>query len=301
MSKIVFGPVNSRRFGLSLGLDLSPSSKQCNFDCVYCELSPKKAMSAQVEVVGVEDILSELKQVLENGVKFDYITLTANGEPSLYPHLKELISSLKAIKKDKKLLILSNGTAVLQREKFEALLELDVVKLSLDSVIEKTFFRIDKAFKDIDLKCLIEKMMIFSKEFKGELVMEVLVVAGLNDNELEFKALNEVFKQIKPTRVDISTIDRPPAYPVKGVSSELLEYLATFITTVPCVIASRNFKGDKIDFSEDELLKILALRPQSEFDVRAKFSDFSKQNLQRLLNASKIKTQELAGVIFYRS
>ena len=110
--KILFGPVSSRRFGRSLGIDLSPSKKQCNFDCVYCELDPKKAQEKQDEIISIDKIISEVKVMLEKNVEFDFLTLTANGEPSLYPYLNELILSLRSIAKDKKLLILSNGTVL---------------------------------------------------------------------------------------------------------------------------------------------------------------------------------------------
>ena len=193
----VFGPVNSRRFGLSLGIDLSPGLKQCNYDCVYCELVAKKPLQRAKDLINFDDIIREIKEAFEKGLDFDFITLTANGEPTLYPKLKELIFAIKEIKKDKKLLILSNGSAVLDESKFEALLNLDVVKFSLDSAKSKTFFKIDRALKSINLELMIEKMSEFSRIFEGELVMEVLVVEGLNDNELEFKALNEAFKKIK--------------------------------------------------------------------------------------------------------
>lgn len=150
--KILFGPINSRRFGRSLGIDLSPSKKQCNFDCVYCELEAQKPQAKQDEIVSVEEIILEVQSALEKNILFDFLTLTANGEPSLYPHLEELISSLRKIAKDKKLLILSNGTAVLDQDKFNTLLKLDVVKFSLDSAISKTFYRIDRALKNIDLE-----------------------------------------------------------------------------------------------------------------------------------------------------
>ncbi len=213
--KILFGPINSRRFGRSLGIDLSPSKKQCNFDCVYCELEAQKPQEKQDEIVSVEEIILEVQGALEKNVPFDFLTLTANGEPSLYPHLDELISSLRKIAKDKKLLILSNGTVVLDQDKFNTLLKLDVVKFSLDSAISKTFYRIDRALKNINLEKMIEKMAEFKTQFKGDLVMEILVVKDLNDNEEEFIALNQALAKIAPLRVDLSTIDRPPAYAVK--------------------------------------------------------------------------------------
>lgn len=299
--KILFGPINSRRFGRSLGIDLSPSKKQCNFDCVYCELEAQKPQAKQDEIVSVEEIVLEVQNILEKNISFDFLTLTANGEPSLYPHLEELISSLRKIAKDKKLLILSNGTAVLDQDKFNALLKLDVVKFSLDSAIPKTFYRIDRALKNIDLEKMIEKMIEFKTQFKGDLVMEILVVKDLNDNEEEFVALNQALAKIAPLRVDLSTIDRPPAYAVKKVSEERLLELSKLITSTPVLLPKRHYEGEKLNFNEEELLKMLHLRSQSEIDIENKLDKASQVLLDKLIKEEKVKILNLAGVKFYKA
>ncbi|NHG50201.1 radical SAM protein [Campylobacter jejuni] len=299
--KILFGPINSRRFGRSLGIDLSPSKKQCNFDCVYCELEAQKPQAKQDEIVSVEEIVLEVQNILEKNISFDFLTLTANGEPSLYPHLEELISSLRKIAKDKKLLILSNGTAVLDQDKFNALLKLDVVKFSLDSAISKTFYRIDRALKNIDLEKMIEKMAEFKIQFKGDLVMEILVVKDLNDNEEEFIALNQALAKIAPLRVDLSTIDRPPAYAVKKVSEERLLELSKLITSTPVLLPKRHYEGEKLNFNEEELLKMLHLRSQSEIDIENKLDKASQVLLDKLIKEEKVKILNLAGVKFYKA
>ncbi|EJA9824084.1 radical SAM protein [Campylobacter coli] len=299
--KILFGPINSRRFGRSLGIDLSPSKKQCNFDCVYCELEAQKPQAKQDEIVSVEEIVLEVQNILEKNISFDFLTLTANGEPSLYPHLEELISSLRKIAKDKKLLILSNGTAVLDQDKFNALLKLDMVKFSLDSAIPKTFYRIDRALKNIDLEKMIEKMAEFKTQFKGDLVMEILVVKDLNDNEEEFIALNQALAKIAPLRVDLSTIDRPPAYAVKKVSEERLLELSKLITSTPVLLPKRHYEGEKLNFNEEELLKMLHLRSQSEIDIENKLDKASQVLLDKLIKEEKVKILNLAGVKFYKA
>ncbi|MBF7046054.1 radical SAM protein [Campylobacter volucris] len=301
MNKIVFGPINSRRFGISLGVDLSPDQKQCNFDCVYCELKVAKPQEKSLVYPSIEDIIKELEQALARHKHIDFITLTANGEPSLYPFLDELIVKLNQIKNGKKLLILSNGSAVLNAKAYKALLSLDVVKFSLDSAIEKTFYKIDKALKQIKIHDLIEKMIAFSKDFKGDLIMETLIVEGINDIKEEMLALNQAFASINPLRVDFSTIDRPPAYPVKAIDFKKLQELSLYITSVPVVLAKHNYDGIKNDFSEQELLKMLQLRSQSEFDVENNFSQLSKDNLAKLLKEKKIVVKNLSGVKFYKT
>ena len=243
--QIVFGPVSSRRFGVSLGIDLSPAQKCCNFDCVYCELTAAKPVAGIENSPSVEQVIAEVKAALAVHPHIDVITLTANGEPTLYPDLARLVRELNLIKGPAKTLILSNGSGVLDPKICEALKGLDIVKFSLDSAVQKTFARIDRSGDNIDVGELVATMAKFRREFKGELVLEILVVKGLNDTKVEFKALNAALNQISPARVDISTIDRPPAYPVKGVSQELLHELAQQISGAPCVIASAKYGDEK--------------------------------------------------------
>ena len=300
MLHIVFGPVSSRRFGVSLGVDLSPAQKCCNFDCIYCELTAAKPVTAIENPPSVEQVIAEVKAALAAHPHIDVITLTANGEPTLYPDLAGLVSELNLIKGRAKTLILSNGSGVLGPKICEALKGLDSVKFSLDSAVQKTFARMDRSGEKIDVGELVAAMAKFRREFKGELVLEILVVKGLNDTMAEFEALNAALNQISPARVDISTIARPPAYPVKGVSRELLYELAQQISGVPCVIASAKYGDEKFELSKEELLELVKRRPQSENDVINSFSDSSKQNLQELLADRKIKTVDAAGTKFYR-
>lgn len=298
---VVFGPVSSRRFGMSLGIDLSPHAKSCNFDCVYCELKIAKKVDKISNPPSVDEIINDVSSALKVHPNIDVITLTANGEPTLYPYLKELIAKLNLIKNSAKLLILSNATGVVKPEIYDALLGLDIVKFSLDSAIEKTFRKIDRGHKELNVADIIEKMTEFKRDFKGELVLEILVVKGLNDTAQEFNTLNKAINQISPNRVDISTIDRPPAYPVKGVSTDMLRELSAHIENIPCVIASAKYSGENLDFSKDELIALLSRRPQSEIDVKNSFSSISKQNLQELLADNKIYEISVSGVKFYRT
>ncbi len=298
---IIFGPVASRRFGSSLGIDLSPNAKCCNFDCLYCELAKTKAVNTITNPPSVDEVISELKTAISSFGATDTLTLTANGEPTLYPHLKELIAEINKLKTTQKTLILSNGSGAMNERILDSLKELDIVKFSLDSVIAKTFRKIDRSLENIDLKVLVANMAAFKKSFKGELVMESLILEGINDSEDELKALNIAFNEIKPDRVDISTLDRPPAHEsAKAISEEKLRYLASFITSAPVFVATRNLRLEPKNLSKDEILKLLALRPQSKNDVELGFSDISKQNLKELIKQNKVKTELCANLEFYK-
>ncbi|MBS5829153.1 MAG: radical SAM protein [Campylobacter concisus] len=296
----VFGPINSRRFGMSLGIDLSPKQKSCNFDCVYCELKGAKPVEEIENPPSIDEIISTLKEALKAHQNIDVITLTANGEPTLYPHLKELIIKVNEIKGKAKTLILSNGSGARDQKICEALQGLDIVKFSLDSAVQSTFKKIDRNKSGIEVNELIKAMAKFRKEFKGELVLEILVVAGFNDKEEEFMVLNEAINEIAPHRVDVGTIDRPPAYNLKGVDASRLEELASKIKGVPVTIARAHKIEQKYEFSKSEILAMLERRPQTTANVEENFSEHSKQILNKLLQDGVVYQTDVAGVKFYK-
>lgn len=295
MNELVFGPLNSRRFGLSLGVDLSPHKKQCNYDCIYCELSPSTPVMKNTDYPSVDEVIKDIK---ENTQKYDVLTITANGEPSLYPHLGLLIDRIHELNLGKKVLILSNGTGVINN--YEALLRFDMVKLSIDSVCEKTYRRIDRAHEKVDLPALLEKIIAFSKEYKGELILETLVIAGVNDSDEDIKALNEVYAKINALRLDLSTLDRPPAYPCKAISDERLHEIAHQITSIPVFIAKRKDSRVIFSFSKEELLKLIALRPASFFDASS-YTKETQKYLHELLDEGKLSVKKLGGIEFYKA
>ncbi len=300
MSDVIFGPVNSRRFGKSLGIDLSPALKQCNFDCVYCELKGAKPVNNMQEVVSVQLVIDSLKSALVKHNDIDVITLTANGEPTLYPYLDELVREINKIKQNYKLLILSNGASIIDENIQKTLANIDIVKLSLDCASVKCFKKIDRPHKDINIDNIINSMKQFSKSYKGSLIIEVLAVEGINDKDEEFEKLNLVLNDIKPARVDISTIDRPPAYKVKKVSMERLEELANKIKSLHVSIAYRkDYHGKKENFSDDEILNLISKRPQSIDDINMSFNDETKIRFRKLLAEKQIIEENIAGAMFY--
>ncbi|MDR0761424.1 MAG: radical SAM protein [Campylobacteraceae bacterium] len=300
MFKFIFGPVSSRRFGLSLGVDLSPNKKQCNFDCLYCELKGAKAVDTMQNPPPPKEIIDEIKRALEKYPDVDVITVTANGEPMLYPHLKELAQQINAFKNNKKLLILSNGALINDKSVQEALLEFDIVKLSLDAVTPRVFKKLDRAHKSVNLERMLEGTKEFACNFKNELVLETLVIKNINDTRDDFLALNRVVNEIKPSRIDLGTIDRPSAYKVSPVSFETLEILSREIEHIPLVIIKRNRIKNQKEFSCNEIIELLRRRPQSAEDIDDLFDEKSKIQLNKLLNEGKANIVNAAGVIFYK-
>jgi len=295
--KYIFGPISSRRFGMSLGIDLSPDEKSCNFDCIYCELEKAQKSDTIKNPPKVEDIINDVKKGFEK-FQFDVLTITANGEPTLYPYLDELVDKLKIF--DKKLLILSNSSTINNPQIQQILKKLDIVKLSLDTTNPKTFKKIDRPLDTIKIDDIIKGIKEFSKIYKGELIIEILVVQGINDKIEEFVELNKVLSQINPTRVDISTIDRPPAYDVKPVEYEKLFELSKQIKNQHIFIASRkNLENKKESFTKDEILTTLKKRPFTESDVKNILDDNSQKLFFELLENGVLKEKIVANSKFF--
>ncbi|BCD61653.1 hypothetical protein NitYY0826_C0514 [Nitratiruptor sp. YY08-26] len=296
---IIFGPINSRRFGLSLGIDLSPLQKSCNFDCLYCELKPAKPIDTTLNPPRVEEVIKETQEALQEFSNVDVITVTANGEPTLYPYLDTLVDKLNKIKKNKKLLILSNASRINESSIQQTLTKFDIVKLSLDSANQRTFKRLDRPLKGIEIENIIKGMIEFRKIYKSFFVIEVLVVQGINDKPQEFEALNKVLQQINPDRIDIGTIDRPPAYKVEPVSYEKLFELSKKIKNLPVTIVSRKKEHSyNLHLNKQELIDLLAHRPLTKEDVDTLFDKATKDLVDKLLQIHQLQEKKVGNVTF---
>jgi len=297
-NKIIFGPINSRRFGMSLGIDLSPALKQCNFDCLYCELAPSATVSSQTQTITVDQIIKELTPHLNDTI--DVITLTANGEPTLYPHLNELIDEIDKIKNSTETLILTNSATLVDETVFHALLKLDQVKLSLDAISNDVFKKIDRPHKNIDVSQIVERVTAFSKIYKGKLFIEILFVHSLNDTKEEISKLNAVLLQINASRIDLGTIDRPPAYPVVGISyKELHEASLMFDNSLPIHIASRvHAEPNNTYYSDEDIINTLDKRPLTMDDINLLFDEDSKKRLEQLITDGKIVKKLVSNLEF---
>ena len=299
-NSIIFGPIPSRRFGISLGIDLSPSKKQCNFDCLYCELEGAKTVDKMDTFPSVDEIIKAIKESFKNHPKIDVITITCNGEPTLYPKLNELIDEINKIKGETKTLILSNGSTIYKKEIFDALLKIDIVKLSLDCVSEKCFKKLDRQNKSVEIDKIVPSMIEFSQKTKKDFVLEILFVKDVNDKDEEIELLFNAVKQINPKRVDIGTIDRPPAFKVNPVSYEFLEDVANKFEGLNVNIVFKNRPKQIISYNKEEILSMINRRPLTIEDIENMFDNQSKIFLEELIRNEEIGLVDNAGIKFYK-
>lgn len=300
---IIFGPVQSRRFGESLGIDLSPKTKQCNYDCLYCELKGKKAQDSMQEILEVEEILEAIKKGLKQFKNIQSLTITANGEPTLYPYLYELMLRLEDIKGEVQTLLLTNGSLLWDLSVSRACLLFDKVKFSLDAISPEVFKKIDRPTKNISLEQILQGIYQFSADFSGELYAEILFVKNINDSLNEIKKMARFLAPMRLKRLDISSIDRPPAYKVSPISQEQLEIFARIFRDfkIPTFLPTRtpNTKKENLNLSQDEILKTLALRPMSKEDIESLWNEESINRLEILHQQGKIKLSKNNEVEFY--
>lgn len=300
---IIFGPVQSRRFGESLGIDLSPKTKQCNYDCLYCELKGKKAQDSMQEILEVEEILEAIKKGLKQFKNIQSLTITANGEPTLYPYLYELMLRLEDIKGGVQTLLLTNGSLLWDLSVSRACLLFDKVKFSLDAISPEVFKKIDRPTKNISLEQILQGIYQFSSDFSGELYAEILFVKNINDSLDEIKKMARFLAPMRLKRLDISSIDRPPAYKVSPISQEQLEIFARIFRDfkIPTFLPTRtpNTKKENLNLSQDEILKTLALRPMSKEDIESLWNEESINRLEILHQQGKIKLSKNNEVEFY--
>lgn len=300
---IIFGPVQSRRFGESLGIDLSPKTKQCNYDCLYCELKGKKAQDSMQEILEIEEILEAIKKGLKQFKNIQSLTITANGEPTLYPYLYELMLRLEDIKGGVQTLLLTNGSLLWDLSVSRACLLFDKVKFSLDAISPEVFKKIDRPTKNISLEQILQGIYQFSADFSGELYAEILFVKNINDNLDEIKKMARFLAPMRLKRLDISSIDRPPAYKVSPIPQEQLEIFARIFRDfkIPTFLPTRtpNTKKENLNLSQDEILKTLALRPMSKEDIESLWNKESINRLEILHQQGKIKLSKNNEVEFY--
>jgi len=269
----VYGPVPSRRLGMSLGVDLVPF-KVCPYDCVYCQLGPTRLLSTRREsFFPVPALVEEVRRALDRGPRPDVITLAGSGEPTLYKPLGRLIRSLKAIT-DIPVVLLTNGALFGDPEiRREAALA-DRVLPSLDAGDEGLFRIMNRPHESLSLEGVVRGLETFRGEYAGPIWLEVMVVAGLSEGEPRMRLVAEQARRIGPDRIHLNTPVRPsPLGPLAIVSRERLEALCSFFTPVAEVIADfkpgREARAAQAGEMEERLLELLSRRPCTVEDAAA--------------------------------
>jgi len=265
----LFGPVPSRRLGLSLGVDIIPF-KVCSLDCMYCQIgrTTEKTIERK-DYVPVEEVLNELKGRLADGVRADFITISGSGEPTLNISLGKVVEGIKAIT-DIPVAILTNGTLFTEKSVRQDCAKADVVLPSLDAADAETFERINRPYADINIENVISGLCTFREEFGGEIWLEVFVIEGVNIEPEQIGAIKSAIERIRPDKVQLNTAVRPTADSgIQRIKKENLLQIAEQLGHDCEVVAdfADDRLGDDMKIEAKDLLSMLKRRPCTLDDI----------------------------------
>jgi wyosine [tRNA(Phe)-imidazoG37] synthetase (radical SAM superfamily) len=210
--RTIFGPVPSRRLGRSLGIDVI-TPKTCSYDCIYCESGRTTDLNIERQLfVPPEQVLRELGAYFqEHPQGADVLTFSSAGEPTLYLGLGDLLKAIKRRFPHLPLVVLTNGSLLWDSQVRRELQPADRVVPSLDAATEEIFHKINRPCHGLELARVIEGIRSFGRDYPGRFHLEVMLVAGLNDDDEHLRALARTAESLNPDRVELNTVVRPPA------------------------------------------------------------------------------------------
>ena len=301
----IFGPVPSRRLGLSLGVDLIPH-KTCTFDCLYCEVgrTTRKTITPG-PFAPVDEILSQLEERLK-GCTPDVITLAGSGEPTLHSEIDRIISGIRDIT-DTKIVILTNGSLFWDEAIRKRVLAADLIMPTLSSAFAHTFQTIHRPHRDLALDRIVTGLVQLRREFGGLIYLEVILLAGINDTEEEVGALRPLIQEIQPEKIQLNTVVRPPADAcAKALDGKRLEEIKLFLGERAEIVVdieaakgalARDPKGEGLL----EMAKRRPLRPKDMANSLGISLDEVESMVKGLLLKGYLRRQDHSGEVFYVS
>ncbi|MDZ4122501.1 MAG: radical SAM protein [Candidatus Cloacimonadaceae bacterium] len=273
--KHLFGPVVSRRLGISLGVDLIPY-KYCPLNCVYCEVQRTTHLTLQrQEFFPLQEIIDELDDALKTINHLDYITFSGAGEPTLYSRIGDIVSYIKTTYPQYKLALITNSTLLSDMNIRQQVAPCDIVLPSLDAVSQDVFEKINRPCPGLLARELVDGLVLFRQEFIGEMWLEVFIIPHINDHPEELYLLIDAIKSIRPDRVQINSLDRPGTEDwVTAAPQQTLEQIQKlFMKEVFCPVeiianATYNRAAESLDDEAVELIKsIISRRPSTPEDL----------------------------------
>ncbi|OIP69161.1 MAG: radical SAM protein [Candidatus Infernicultor aquiphilus] len=305
---LTFGPVPSRRLGRSLGINNIPP-KICTYSCVYCQLGKTFKMKIEpTEFYQPKEILSEVQNKVEKAKKMqesiDYLTFVPDGEPTLDINLGQEIKLIKSL--GIKIAVITNSSLIDQKQVRENLMEADLISFKIDSVEEKIWRKVDRPHKNLSLKNILNSILKFRENFKGEIITETMLVKDINDNSQHIKEVAKFLAKLKPSRSYLSLPIRPPAdswvqSPSEEVVNQSYNLFKEKINQVEFLIG---YEGNAFAFTgevEEDILSITSVHPMREdalkdFLGRAN-SDWS--TILKLINKGQLVETDYKGNKFY--
>lgn len=315
----VYGPVPSRRLGLSLGLDIVPM-KVCTLDCIYCQLgkTSRKCIERK-DFIPQDLIIDELQKSLSTGLKTDFITVAGSGEPTLNSKLGEIIDRIRQIT-NIPIAVVTNGTLFFMPDVRADCAKADVVLPSLDAADEETFRKINRPHRDISIEKHISGLVAFRNEYLGQIWLEVFLVDSINTDSRQIARIRTVIEKIRPDKIQLNTAVRPTAQvSLKKLNLDKLRDIAEQLGDNCEIIADYTSTGEKMSLKDgpleqswkhlasdsitQALFSMLKRRPCSLSDICSALRLNPNQAVKYityLQNRGIISTEEKEGKIFFR-
>jgi len=268
--KYTYGPVPSRRLGLSLGVDLVPK-KICTYDCIYCQIGrPTLQTVERKEYVPARAILRDVREALhEWGDKIDYIAISGSGEPCLNTAIGEVIQGIKKLTTTP-VAVITNSSLLHLEEVRKALRAADVVMPSLDAVTPSVFQTINRPLPFLEIDQIIQGLAAFRQEYKGQIWLEILLCRGVNDAGEEIERIKEAIRIIQPDKVQLNTVVRPGVEDyAAALPPDRMEEIKNALGAQAEIIAE--FEGDRHRMPpthiEEQVIRIIQRRPETPDDL----------------------------------
>ena len=308
MYKYLFGPVPSRRLGMSLGVDLVPR-KICSLDCVYCEVGKTTKLTLErKEYILYDKVTDELTHYFENNPDPDYITFSGSGEPTLNLRIGDVLNFIKQNKPKIPIAVLTNGTLLFKPEVREEIKNADVVLPSLDAATNLIFHKINRPVPEFDIKRYIQGLIDFRKEFKGKIWLEIFILPEYNFEVTELKKLKQKIAKINPDSIQLNTLDRPGTVAnLHSASRKELEKIVSLwnfenVEIISSAAQRKNIRSYRSD-AETAIFETISRRPCTIEDLMEilgiHISEINKY-LDVLVEEKKIETIKQKRGLFYQ-
>lgn len=303
----LFGPVPSRRLGRSLGIDLVPL-KTCPHDCIYCQLGRTTRLTCERRpYVSADRLIAQLGAWVGDGSDADYLTFSGSGEPTLNSHIGRIISWLKN-RSRVPVAVLTNGALLGREDVRRDIRAADLIIPSLDAGTPECFAHINRPVAGVRLEDTIDGLMRLRREFARGIWLEVMLVGGVNDNTHELNAIRDVIDQVRPARVQIGTVVRPPSEGwVRPVSEAALRRAERLLGPSAEVIVPPRFRQA---ISEEDgalparIVELLGRRPCTSGDIAAGLGvhpNWVAKHLSSLIAAGDVGSEVRGQETYYRA
>jgi len=302
--KYIFGPVPSRRLGISLGISPIPK-KTCNYSCIYCQLGRTDHLTNTRKMFfPIEEILAEFEEILKKTLEFDVVTIVGEGEPTLYLGLGKLISEIQK-RTDKPVAVITNGALFYDLNVRMELSNADIVLPTMDAYDNASFVKINRPHGTLDFNMVNNGLKIFSEEYQGKLWIELMLIAGVNDDEESLRKYSETLRKLKYDRLYINTPVRPPAESyVKAVDHKKMNHAIDILGGIPIDLpVSLGFHSEITDHYE-AILSIIKRHPMNQFEIEGFLNSRGCSDISAILNNlrqdSKVASINFEGCETYR-